>query len=507
MSSLKHLFQLLGMYGVGISLVLGFFLNAATRRAPFRLSQSLYSPLIYGAFALSAGCSVAYLIYPNFIDHLEPTILVITQIWLQAGDIYPPTTAPSMHGLLYGPALYWIQAAFQSSLIDPILSSKLPGVLAFNMAWLLLFRHCRTPLAKGYLIFLLPFNLILFWNRAEPFFLLIVACAIWLAERPIKHKAAYLGLLAGLACALKAHGILYVLPIFIFHIHCNAKKYLVFAFVATLTTLAFFIDAGTSLFQYLAYLKLATTHGIAWPYLEKNLFFLGCIWLPLALTLTSSQRAKPEIVTWGLIATTETLIAIVGAKPGAGVHHLIPVIAANAYLYDRLLHKAGGQPTHTNAFKLSFAILAVYIMFFAWKNVYDSEIQTSASIQSQSQAASELKALARTYPHLFMGVTDKENNNYRLTFLRPYLVQPSAQQFEYAGFMDLSFAGVSADFLADDFIHCKYPYVVTPLQGEPFSILNFYNNQLLFPKVVQDAFLTHYRTRETGKFYKLYECH
>ncbi len=506
MPTLKHLFQLLGMYGVGISLLLGALLCRVAPKAANTWMDRLYVALTYAAFVFSAGCSMAYLTYPNFIDHLEPTLLQITQIWIQGGEIYPAIDAPSMHGLLYGPALYWIQRPFVVLSTDPIWGSKLPGIVVFNLAWLLLFTHLKHSLSRAYLLFLLPFNLILFWNRAEPFFVLFAAVAIGLMLRPSTRTPFWLGLLAGLASSLKAHGLLYVLPLLLFCPPLSVRRVASFALGLSLVSLSFFLDAGTSLTQYVAYLKLAAQHGISWAYLEKNLFFLACLWLPLVLTFRRQPLLRDEVFQWAGVLAIEVVISIAGAKPGAGVHHLIPIVAINAYLFDRRLATLNSPYDHFSSLKFGFAILAFYILGFAWKNVYDSEIKDATTVQSQREATAEIRNFAAAYPSLWMGVTDKDNANYRLTFLRPYLVQPDAPQFEYAGFMDLNYAGVSAAFLADEFTTCKHPYIALPQAGEPFSILNFYNNQPLFPETVRRSFAGHYSPIAQGQHFTVYQC-
>lgn len=495
------------MYGVGISLLLGWlFALVIPNRYAIGINK-LTLPLTYSAFALTAACSVCYLFYPNFIDHLEPTILHITKIWMHGGELYPPMDTPSMHGLLYGPALYWIQYPILVSNCDPILGSKLPSVLAFNAAWILLFFTYRNSLSKAYLLLLLPFNLILFWNRAEPYFVLLVAVAIVVSERRPKTWALLLGVLAGVASSLKAHGVLYILPFFIFFGHYSVRAAIEFATAFCVVCLCFFLNDGASFIQYLAYLKLASKHGISWAYLEKNLFFLLFACIPIALALKHSGISKHQAYKWIGVLLIEILIAIAGSKPGAGVHHLIPVVVLNSYLYDHQLRTIQNIEGQFSGLKLGFAILALYVLSFVWKNVYDSEIKNRATIESQFQARHELLKFAKKYPGLLMGVTDKVNENYRLTFLRPYLVTSNAPQFEYAGFMDLNYSGISDQPLTVALRECVYPYIAMPNQGAPFSIKNFYTDAPLFSDATRSAFREHYRPHHSEDHFTVYVCH
>jgi hypothetical protein len=414
--------------------------------------------------------------------------------------------APSMHGLLYGPALYWIQYPFLAFGSDPILSSKLPSVLAFNAAWCLLFFTYKSSLSKAYLLLLLPFNLILFWNRAEPYFVLLVGLAVLVIERRFKSKALLLGVLAGLASSLKAHGLLYILPFVIFFGACSFRSLVQFSAAFGVVCLSFFMDGGTSVAHYFEYLKLAANHGISPAYLEKYLFFLLFTWVPIALTFRHTQASRFDAYRWAGVALIEILVAIAGSKPGAGVHHLIPIIVLNSYLYDIQLRKVHSVETKFSGIKIGFAILALYVLSFVWKNIYDSEIKSQAMIASQAQAKREIQALARDYPRLLMGVTDKENDNYTLTFLRPYLIEPDAPQFEYAGFMDLRYSGISDQPIVRLLKDCRYTYIAMPNHGIPFSIVNFYNNASLFSDETRNAFRDHYKLHHSGSFFTVYVC-
>ncbi len=506
MLPLKIFFQLLGLYGVGISLALGWLLAKLMPTWLSRAPKKYFYFLSLAGFIFSGICSVAYLFYPNFIDHVEPTVLHIAQIWVHGGDIYPPLSTPSMHGLLYGPLLYWIQAPFVLMGGDIVFNAKLPGILAFNAAWILLFWTYKNSLSRSYLVFLLPFNLILFWNRAEPFFVLFVAIGIWLLEHPTRHRVLFLGALAGLASSCKLHGFLYVLPLLLFLQGLNWRDVLVFICTASVVVSGFFVDSGTSLPNYLEYLQLASRHGISATYLGKNLFFLACIWVPLVLTLRHASISKVDSLKWLCILGIEIVVSIVGAKPGAGVHHLIPIVVLNSYLYEIQLRRCGEDLLDFLSIRLAFAVLSIYILFFAWKNVYESEIKGANSRDAQAKAVLEIQNLSYEFPNLFMGVTDKESDSYRLTFFRAYLFNPRVSQFEYAGFMDLNYSGVSSEFLLDDIAQCKHPFVVLPIRGEPFSIVNFYTNELLFSEVTQKAFRLHYQKVKSGEYFSVYKC-
>lgn len=426
---------------------------------------------------------------------------------MQGGELYPSMDAPSMHGLLYGPALYWIQYPFVVANSDPIFGSKLPSVLAFNAAWVVLFFAYKNSLSKAYLLLLLPFNLILFWNRAEPYFVLLVGLAIVITEQKPKAWALLLGVLAGLASSFKAHGVLYILPFLIFFGSSSMRTAFEFAAAFCVVCLSFFMNDQTSFIQYLAYLKLAAKHGVSFAYLEKNLFFLFFAWIPIALTFKQAAASRYETYRWIGVVVIEILIATAGSKPGAGVHHLIPIVVLNSYLYDVQLRKINNIEIKFSGLKIGFAILALYVLSFVWKNVYESEIKSYGAIESQFQAKHELQNFAEKYPSLLMGVTDKTNENYRLTFFRPYLVKSDTPQFEYAGFMDLNYSNISDQPFTNALRQCSYKYIVMPNHGEHFSIKNFYTNEPLFSEMTRGVFHARYQLLQSGSYYKVFACY
>jgi hypothetical protein len=165
----------------------------------------------YPGFSIFLILAFSYLFYPSYIDHVESTIATLGSIFLSGGQIYPELTVYSLHGLIYGPGLAEIQAVFQSLGLPVVMASKIPSVLAFAFSSIVLLLFLKNNLARSYLLFLLPFGLFMFWNRAEPFLVLLVALSLIAMAYANGLFAVFLiGIFAGFASSLKLHAALYV---------------------------------------------------------------------------------------------------------------------------------------------------------------------------------------------------------------------------------------------------------------------------------------------------------
>ncbi|MEM5777160.1 MAG: hypothetical protein QXJ06_01800, partial [Candidatus Aenigmatarchaeota archaeon] len=165
------------------------------------------SPVIFFTIFIVSG--FFYLFYPNFLNHIEPTVASIGLAMKRGEDVYPlPVGSYPYNGILYGPALFTIQMVFQNLGLPVLIGSKLPGLLAFIVTLFILMQLQKNWVYRGYLLYLFPFGLMLFWNRAEPFLLLLVAFTLFITKAFSENKYAPLivGVLGGFASALKLHG-------------------------------------------------------------------------------------------------------------------------------------------------------------------------------------------------------------------------------------------------------------------------------------------------------------
>ena len=445
---------------------------------------------------------VFYLAYPNYLSHVEPTIHWLGFMLKNGYPLYPvPVGSYPYYGLLYGPAFSEIQMMFQGLGLPTLVGSKLPGLMAFACAGLILLRLSKDWLYRGYLLYLFPFGLMLFHNRAEPFLLLIIAVCILLGNKYAdkKYLPLLLGILGGVASALKIHGVAYVFAAclaFVFSKGISIRFLVLFSISSVLSFLAFFIPQNVSFIAFWGYLTLAgARHGFSLRLWVENLIYLVFLFLPIFLFWREAKLERVQRIKFLLIILIEFCITVIAAKPGAGFYHLIPFIPINALIIDKIRNNA---LNYGNPIKVLY--VSLIIVSFTTVSL-DLVLPMSKSWRRFSEAKKEVVYFEKKYPRLLMGVTD--NQGYPYSFLRAIL---KGEQIDYNAYMDLQISGISDDTFVENLKNCRIQYILLTNIGNPFSLNNYYSLKPLFSESVREAFKSRYNIIESGKHYSLYKC-
>jgi len=473
-----------------------------------RLPQLTRALVFFLAFCFLATL-IRYFYYPSYIDHVEPTLADLGVLFRSGEAIFPHVSSHTLHGLLYGSGLTELQSLAQLLPMDIVPASKLTGLFPAAALTVLFFFVTRSTLARSYSLFFFLFADAAIWNRAEPILGLLALTAMLVVEK-FRHplaKYALLGILAGACSSLKLHGLLYILPAVIVALSHQERTKVAYSVVfmsATIFTLtATHSPAQVDTRMFVEYLSFARRHPIVPFMVFNNLCYLGALTIPLILIAYTRGVIKTYTRSFLLIFLVEVVIAIVGAKAGAGTHHLLPMIFVNAYLLDRILR----TPLSTSEVLYSdlkwhamFVVGALAVAF----GLVKLNRTMSASWDRSRDAAVELRSFASEHAQLLMGVTDREN--YPLTFLRPILAARGTPQVEFAAYMDTQFAGLADRSLVAKVRSCELNYWLLPAKGTPFSLPNFYTNEPLLSADFRLAFETNYRKVKQGRFFNVYQC-
>lgn len=208
--------------------------------------------------------------------------------------------------------------------------------------------------------------------------------------------------------------------------------------------------------------------------------------------IISNKNISYKIFTVILI---EFLITFIGAKPGAGIHHMLPFVPVNAYLIYRL--NPDLDVPCARILKIIYFSL-IFPSVFAIATVYTPLIKTWNDFGG---AIKELQSFNNEYPGLVMGITDYKN--YPYTFLRAVL---NGTQIDYASYMDLQFAGVSDSTMVKKMEDCTIKYIILPKDGIPFSTINPYTEEYLFSLKIQQCFYAQYKPIENRVYFNIYKC-
>lgn len=489
----------------------------ASLRAPgfARLSAIVATALIGG----DVVAALAYLLVPQYIDHIEPQVIITALNAHQGMPLYPDwSKGEGAYGLLYGPLLY---AAVGVPLFasKTVVASKLVSTAAFLVAiaaiWYQAHRSSKpsAPMLGGvHLLALVPFGTYAFWVRAEPLLLAIVAGATMAMEiRRDTWRWLVLGICAGLAVALKAYAPLYFIPL----------GALALLNISTLKATARCIGAGAAGFIAAAvavfaqsprdvlnlgmYIAMEMGDGIDSRLLRLNAWAALAVTAPYAITLWQRwQMVGLDLRTLLMAATTAftiALLVIVGAKPSAGPYYLIPLIPVLLSLALRAAVFSSARSNYPLAIATagmvalavpSLARVAHYMWSFA---------QTAESALAQDNEAADLALL---YPRAQFGPTD--DVHYRQLDARIGAARRGARLiFSVAPWMDFVHAGITPRQDTADFASPGPSIWILPREGAPFS-LNDYSGRSLFSRSFQQTFRSRCHEIDVRETFAAWRC-
>ena len=458
-------------------------------------------------FGIMAVLALFYLTYPAYLDHTEATIANFGALLRTGGQLYPDLSVYSMHGQLYGPFLSEVQAAIQSLGLPVILASKLTGLLAFFLWSTLFFYYLKEPLAKGFLLFMLPLGPFLFSNRAEALILLLVGLAFavskWISNKRLGILC--VGVLAGLAAAVKLHAVLYIVLVAIASFSLSSfgvVEILLFGTGVACGFLGPFVPSQTSLIQFLSYLKLGVKHGFTLSGILANGFYYVVLNTPSCYLAYRDfkERGKVQYDVLAMLAL-ELLPVITGAKLGAGLHHSLACIPANAIMLERLIREIRPSTASLVPFYTGLLALLLLVVPKTYVTLYSDMTNRHSEYEG---AKSEITELANQYRGLVIGVAD--DRTYVYSFYRPILQSMGVQQIEYLAYMDQKLSGLNDSSFTQAIRECKMSYIAMPKIGAPFVLKSYYDGQTLLSEDVRKAFKENYQLIETKKFYSIYGC-
>jgi hypothetical protein len=502
-----------------------FFLSALSWVYWVKIRSTTLSVVLIDALAALSVLAILtylatiifYLLYPNYLDHIQATVASISWLWLHGHELYPNWTTGEIYGLVYGPVLFLING-IALLLSSSIFASKLPGVLSFGIAlgatWILLTWKTANNLTS---LFLLASLIMLFgifgeyayWNRAEPFLILLNALALLLAFRSTSLVAAVgIGALAGVATGLKLHGFLYMVPAAaaaLARVETLRGRTLT-AMIGTACAVAFallpYLAKGVSIVHYFRFLGVELDSGFrAYQFVENFLFAfiltapIMVIWIGWKPRLSSPER-------WLLAALgpSVALITVPGAIAGGGTYHLLPLIPTCIYAIAVVCASC-----KIEAPKIASLIFVSYFLAYSPNLfLYVGHLYKLDTTREHEKIA-ELKTYLHAYPEAQIGITDDER--YPSYFYRVFSVWNGRPlDIDFSVWMDLRYVGVDEKDILRFIEGCTVPTWILPL-GTPFTKSKGYSSYLpLLSEKFRTTFSTNYRQVETGYAYQVWKC-
>ncbi|HEX4998290.1 MAG TPA: hypothetical protein VFY29_08695 [Terriglobia bacterium] len=492
------------------------------------------SRLVVAAVGFSAAVAVAqyvwwtvqYLALPVYFDHAEPTVAVMSALTLQGRQIYPSWQGgEGIYGTVYGPALLLIQAG--ALLVGrSILATKIAGVVASWAAllvWSIEVWHLTRDFLLTYVgvglafLFLLPQGYFVYWNRPEPFLLLVTALSLPALRLPRFQAAVASGVLAGIAFGLKPYAVLLLAPVML-RLALRETSVGEALRIGALSTLSMLVLAGApfllpnvSLWGYIARLKIVAQQGLLLPGLRTNMMLLTAMIAPAAaIYFFRRPRWSREIKGYALaLMASIVVVGVFGAKNGAGSYYLLPFLPLAIHLAieaaDMTRHRDARATTlRGTAVWLFVAYLCFWGPFALAQN--SAMNRALANTSDAGMAIRELDEIYADYPQAEMGVSDLAN--YRWTYYRVVgALRGSDVRFEVPFLMDLRAAGVEDAGTTRLVEGCHVPQWILPAHGSPFAIVSLFEPvSPIFTDRFRRVFAENYRIVFRGRYYTVWSC-
>jgi len=222
------------------------------------------------------------------------------------------------------------------------------------------------------------------------------------------------------------------------------------------------------------------------------------------------------LVIAGLIA------ALIGAKPGAGKHHLLPFSLIVLYMVHKQWHTLRparfGKVVQTGL--VALIALTVASSIGIQLSILDYMQRT---LQQQLPAAQEIADILRADATISMEIGYAAPGEYPTTFVRPLLVFAGQQyRMDAAALMDMQYYGVDLQKLwSGNFARCQPKrWLIPSTKNEIFNMTNYYGgtpadfsgqlsmplNHPLFSDAFRNDFRNHYIKIKSGRIFDIYEC-
>jgi hypothetical protein len=495
-------------------------LLAAARRSGPGLMASLGAITIL----VFVGVGIWYASIAAFACEVEPLIASVSWLLKEGQPLYHAIDAAERYSVVYGPSVYLTNGLFLSLLGPSIVAAKIGSLLAAVASLAFLFLALRSRLALRSALPLAGLAVLFYWESGCSAYLvrpdapLLAAVAFGLlCARRAPARLAWLGVAAalGFAVNLKIHSGLYFLPVLVLLAgrHGGRRTALAVAGGGLLVLAPFVLHPGISLRNYLAWVVVASGHGLdpsALPALVRHALFFA---LPLIVVLAAGGRLDPRRRQHRWLLTTYLLanvgIVILAAKPGAGLVHLLPlatlgVVLAGDGLAD-LLARPVGWPRFSPLVVGAFAATAAAAVIGGWVTEYRSVRQAYAQVAEAPAIRRDLESILAAYPDRTVGMGyGGEGANFRRTFLRPLLTfsgQPLL--LDAIAVMDAEKAGLDLPAATFDALDAGRIQVwLVPRRAHPFEKSNWYApHHTLFSPDFREHFERCYRLDRRTDFF------
>jgi hypothetical protein len=341
-----------GLHIVGWPLLAGAVLEAAApgfaaRLVPGGVAARMRLDTVRRAVLIGLHvCVAAMLIYtafaflrPAYNEWVESGVAAMAREWVAGHGMYPAHAPPGKYSVYpYGPLLFQLIGALYIASAGNGLAAKAAFIAialsAYASMFFVLLRQGRGAVHSALAIELMAIavTIMAFMVKADILLILVAILSCWVLtyRGRMWHAWLALSILAGVAAAVKIHGVFYVLPAAIMCLSTWrglwALKIGAAVVVALVVSLVPFLVPGTSLANYIYVLRVASQDGWLPGIFVSNLAFLGMFVLAVHLLVPAWARDARYRIALASVLIAGVGVSVVAAKPEAGPHHLVPLL-------------------------------------------------------------------------------------------------------------------------------------------------------------------------------------
>ena len=501
-----------------------------------RLNRGAQQSAAAAWIAAAAVCAyfayvlIRHAVLDGYLDHMEPNVAIPAWLWLEGRPLYPAAGAEVDFVTTYGPLSYLVGAGILSLAGGSIAASKLGPVLAAALA-VLVFAIALPRRADGALAavamaafagFMALFSPHAFWNRPDPYLVLLVTVAIasvGRADAPSRGLAPAIAIAVamGLAVDLKAHAFVFFLPVIArlwaaTPTAANAFRLgAVIAAVSLATALVPFAFSGVSLGDYVAnMIRFVAGVGGSAEVFWKSLRYGALMLAPaVALAILAARRRDAvvarEAFYVGILALSLALLLYPASRPGAGAYQLMPLFPVAVDSLLRLSLAARSRAPLVGTWFAAFALGLVVISVPVQKHLH------------RQFAAIETRAAAADVRAIIAGLGEGETvemgfgatlTRYHDTFVRPLLIF-AGQPFTFEAMTVMELKGVRQLVPARFATHvgtCETDTWLIPKGEAPFAMPSYWGDGPVFDDAFRDGFLDAYRLDHARGAFDVWTC-
>ncbi|MBA4378602.1 MAG: hypothetical protein C0395_08155 [Gemmatimonas sp.] len=496
---------------------------AAWRRT--RVCLAVAAGVVVVAFLAT---SLWYMAHDGYASDVEAMVSSVSWWVRTGGPLYHAPDADPQYSVLYGPVVYLATGFFLDLLGPSIQAAKAGAMLALYASVVLLYlsirRHVSGLLAFG----MTTVALLLYWTggtssmlvRPDPYILAAVCLGLYGAGCTRRVPAVAAAALAlGLAVGLKAHAVLYLLPVLTLldERHGSLATRWALALGAAVVVAPFALHDGISLVNYLNWLLIGTHHGLELDKLPqlftRALFFAIPVLVPLSAGRPPANRPwmrRQLVLAW---ATGNAVVILLAMKPGAGQVHLLPLVPINLAFAARLWPAEGMRgllfPERLASWRLG-AVSAFLVAAVIAGSVsgYRSTRLAECRMQNSTEISADIRRILAEHPDRAIGMGySGDRNYYHLANLRPLLTfSGNPLLIDAVSLMDSRRAHREIPRATLDALDAGVIDLwLMPRGRQPFRLTNWYPpHDDVFSDEIRARFSTHYRLEGHSAYFDLW---